>query len=119
MIDEIVRDEIYKGYRVLVKKIGYSLSFSDVTVPTYWYCGYVVLSEDERYPKLDVDEIYKLDVHGGITYRGGMQGIDGYLIGFDYGHGFDDPLVQDEEYTLGECKYLVDQIEVTVWGLKN
>lgn len=112
MIDEIVRDEIYKGYRILVKKIGYDDTMA--SIPTYWYCGYVVLSEDERYPKLDVDEIYKLDVHGGITYRGGMQGINGYLVGFDCGHGFDDPLVQDEEYTLGECKYLVDQIEVEV-----
>lgn len=110
MINEIVRDEIYKGYRILVKKIGYDDMM--VSIPLYWYCGYVVLSEDERYPKLDADEIYKLDVHGGITYRGGMQGIDGYLIGFDCGHAFDDPLVQDEEYTLGECKYLVDQIEV-------
>lgn len=112
MINEIVRDEIYKGYRILVKKIGYDDIM--VSVPTYWYCGYVVLSEDERYPKLDVEEIYKLDVHGGITYRGGMQGIDGYLIGFDCAHGFDDPLIQDEEYTLGECKHLVDQIEVEV-----
>lgn len=117
MIDEIVKDEIYKGYRILVKKIGYDDTM--VSVPTYWYCGYVVLSEDERYPKLDVDELYKLGVHGGITYRGGMQGIDGYLIGFDCGHGLDDPLVQDDEYTLGECKHLVDQIEVAVWKLKN
>lgn len=32
------------------------------------------------------------------------------MIGFDCHHMGDDPEVQDAEYTLGECKRLVDQI---------
>lgn len=39
MFSEIVKDEFYRGYRVLVKKIEHNLPLA---IPfDYWYCGYV------------------------------------------------------------------------------
>lgn len=49
-------------------------------------------------------------VHGGLTFSGDIEDVDGFLLGFDCAHYGDSPEVQDEEYTLNECKKLVDQL---------
>ena len=104
MINEIVIKEEWEGYEVIVKRIGYS-PFN------YWYCGYVRIPEDHKYYGKDDDDLYDyIDVHGGLTFSGHLDGEEGYFIGFDCNHSYDNPSVQDEEYTLNECYFMVEQL---------
>lgn len=100
---KIVRSEKYKGYNVYVKRCEAG--------SMYWFCGYVEVPEDHPYnrvPYWDIED--EIDVHGGLTYGDSAEFADGYLLGFDCAHYGDSPGVQDEEYTLNECKKLVDQL---------
>lgn len=112
---EIVRKEDYRGYTVVVKKhqedeVIYP-SFIGTSVLFTWYCGYVAIPEDHPYYGLDYEEVEDdIDVHGGLTFSGKLEDVDGFLLGFDCAHAGDNPGVQDEEYTLSECKSLVDQL---------
>lgn len=45
-----------------------------------------------------------------MTFSGDIEDVDGFLLGFDCAHYGDSPDVEDEEYTLSECKRLVDQL---------
>lgn len=104
MVNEIVIKEECKGYEVVVKRIGYS-PFN------YWYCGYVRIPEDHKFYGKDDDDLYDyIDVHGGLTFSGELDGEEGYFIGFDCNHSYDNPSVQDEEYTLNECYFMVEQL---------
>ena len=114
MIIEIARKEVYRGYTIVVKKYQensiYPL-FGDTSGFTTWYCGYAVIPEDHQFYGLDYEEVEEdIDVHGGLTFSGEFEDVDGFLLGFDCNHAWDDPGVQDEEYTLSECKKLVDQL---------
>lgn len=107
--ERIVKDEIYKNYRIIVRELQSGMNI--FSMPGYWYCGYVVIPKDSRFYGIDYRDIEnKFDVHGGLTFSGEIDGIDGYLLGFDCAHFEDNPYEQDEEYTLAECKRLVDQI---------
>lgn len=104
MVNEIVIKEECKGYEVVVKRIGYS-PFN------YWYCGYVRIPEDHKFYGKDDDDLYDyIDVHGVLTFSGELDGEEGYFIGFDCNHSYDNPSVQDEEYTLNECYFMVEQL---------
>lgn len=114
MRTEIVRKEDYRGYTIVVKKFhedGFYPFLIDTSVNTTWFCGYAVIPEDHPFYGLDYDDVEDdIDVHGGLTFSGEFVGVDGYLLGFDCNHYGDTPEVQDEEYTLNECKRLVDQL---------
>ncbi|WP_106460142.1 hypothetical protein [Anaerococcus sp. Marseille-P3915] len=114
MIQKIVKKEDYRGYTIVVKKIfedGIYTIFTDESKYSNWYCGYAVIPEDHPFYGEDYDEVEGyVDVHGGLTFSGELDGIDGFLLGFDCNHYEDSPEVQDEEYTLNECKRLVDQL---------
>ena len=114
MIQKIVKKEDYRGYTIVVKKIfedGIYPIFPDESVRSTWFCGYVVIPEDHPFYGEDYDEVEGyVDVHGGVTFSGELDGIDGFLLGFDCNHYCDSPEVQDEEYTFNECKRLVDQL---------
>lgn len=45
-----------------------------------------------------------------MTYAGEIIEADGFYAGIDCAHLGDAPEVQDEAYTLDECKRLVDQL---------
>ena len=111
---EIVRKEDYRGYTIVVKKFhedGFYPFLIDTSVNNTWYCGYAVIPEDHPFYGADYDEVEdEIDVHGGLTFSGKLDDIDGYLLGFDCNHYGDTPEVQDEEYALSECKKLVDQL---------
>lgn len=113
MKSEVVRKENYRGYEILVRELSFDTDETVETIswiPNTWYCGYVVIPADNKFYNASEDLLDTLDVHGGITFDGVLRGFTEYMIGFDCHHMGDDPEVQDAEYTLGECKRLVDQI---------
>ena len=106
MKSEIILQEKYRGYEILVRKIWIENSENNE-----WYCGYVVIPKGHKYYYMGYGEIEEeIDVHGGLTFSGELDGVDGYLLGFDCGHAFDNPVDQDASYTLSECKRMVDQL---------
>lgn len=114
MKSEVVLQERYRGYELIVRKISCEpreMSASSYPVNDHWYCGYVVIPEYSPLYGVDYDDLEdNIRVHGGLTYSGRIYGIDGYLIGFDCHHAGDNPHIQDEIYTRGECESLIDQI---------
>lgn len=113
MIQKIVKKENYRGYTIIIKKFYEKLYpfFPGISVNNIWFCEYAVIPEDHPFYGEDYDEVEGyVDVHGGLTFSGELDGIDGFLLGFDCNHYGDSPEVQDEEYTLSECKRLVDQL---------
>lgn len=107
MIDIYTVKEQYWGYDMVIKLYG---SFVPPN-PMRWFCGYVRLPEDHKLYGKQYDEIDGLvTVHGGVTFEEVLDGMGGFYVGFDCAHAGDSPKVQDEAYTLGECKRLVDQL---------
>lgn len=102
MMYQILKREKYKDYNIYVSRV--------CTENMHWFCGYVEVPEDHPFYGLYGELEDVLDVHGGLTYGDTAHFADGYLIGFDCAHYGDSPEVQDEAYTLSECKKLVDQL---------
>lgn len=111
---KIVKKGVYRGYTFVVKKYqenGIYPLFGDTSGFTTWYCGYVVIPEYSPLYGVDYQDLEDyIRVHGGLTFSGRIEGVDGYLLGFDCNHAWDDPHIQDEIYTRGECESLIDQI---------
>ena len=114
MKSEIVLQKEYRGYELIVRKLSFEpweMSTSLYQMNDHWYCGYAALPKENLCYGIDYTQLEPfISVHGGLTFSGELKEVDGYLIGFDCNHGGDDPLVQDEEYTLKECESLVDQL---------
>lgn len=107
----IIRDEIYKNHRVIVKINVAGATFYGI--PSHWYCGYVEIKKGSKFYGKDYREIdTEFDVHGGLTFSGELEDVEGYFLGFDCAHFGDSPFYQDANYTLKMCKKLVNQIEV-------
>lgn len=107
----IIRDEIYKGHRIIVKRIVGGGTFHGI--PSHWYCGYVEVKKGSKFYGKDYRDIEtEFDVHGGLTFSGELEDVEGYFFGFDCAHFGDSPFDQDANYTLKMCKKLVNQIEV-------
>ena len=115
MFTKIVKDEIYKGYRVLVKKIELNLPLA--TPSDYWYCGYVEIPKDSKFYGMQCDDADKIFiVHGGITFANKLFETGNFVLGFDCCHFDDSLIVQNEEFTLKECYDLVEQIIIKEKG---
>lgn len=97
----------YRGYQIYIRHISDILTLS---FPNGYYCGYVALPFTHPFYGEDYHDLDELEVHGGLTCSGYLDFSDSYLLGFDCGHGGDDIKVQNEDYTLAECKKLVDQL---------
>lgn len=104
----------YRGYELIVRIVGHG---KDVANPffypgnNYWYCGYVVIPKDSPFYGMDYEDLKDdIRVHGGLTFSGELDGIDGYLLGFDCNHANDSNLIQNETYTVKECERLIDQL---------
>lgn len=108
MIEVYTLEESYRGYDVIVKLLW---NIGNFTMQNRWFCGYVRLPEDHKFYGKDVNELENLlTVHGGVTFAGALDGMDGFYVGFDCAHLGDMPDEQDEAYTLYECKRLVNQL---------
>lgn len=92
----------YRGYQIYIRHV--------LRFPSGYYCGYVALPFTHPFYGEDYQDLDELEVHGGLTCSGYLDFSDSYLLGFDCGHGGDDIKVQNEDYTLAECKKLVDQL---------
>lgn len=120
MCTKIVKDEIYRGYRVLVKQIGEKTGrIKPSCLPSdYWYCGYVEIPKESRFYYIDdFDKLNdELEAHGDINFAENLPETGNFVLGFDCNHVWDSPEVQDEEFTLKECFNLVDQIIEKEWS---
>jgi hypothetical protein len=122
MFTKIVKDEVYRGYRVIVKQIGEK---TDRVKPSclpsdYWYCGYVEIPKGSRFYNVDVfdDLDDEIEAYGGVTYADTLPETGNFVLGFDCHHLWDSPEVQNIEFTLKECYNLVDQI-IEIEGKKT
>lgn len=98
---------LYRGYQIYIRHISDILT---LRFPNGYYCGYVDLPFTHPFYGEDYRDLDELEVHGGLTFSGYLDFSDEYLLGFDCGHGGDDIKVQNEDYTLAECKKLIDQL---------
>lgn len=101
----IVKDEMYKGYRCIVRR-------GMLDNP----CGYVDVTDDINFNNKDEDFCDSiLEVHGGITFYGKLHEIpDRTFVGFDMMHPFDldenMKSIYNYDQCLKEARNLVDQI---------
>lgn len=83
------------------------------------FCGYVVITSDNKLFGLDYDSIYSkvnISVHGGLTYSDENDGK--WIIGFDCAHAGDlcpafpyyDAIYRTKEFVISECESLADSI---------
>lgn len=96
----------YRGYDIVVVLRKRRLE--------HFYCGYVRLPEDHIFYGATSDDYLdinsRLEVHGFVNFFGDLDGFEGYYLGFDCNHVGDDPEIQDDVYTLNECKRMIDQL---------
>lgn len=84
-------------------------------------CGYVVITEDNKFWYKDYDEI-PVHVHGGLTYASSDDNKN-WILGFDCAHSGDlvpsfrkiylnddNDIYRDKEYVISECESLADQL---------
>lgn len=118
MFTKIVKDEFYKGYRVLVKQVEVEISMA--CPYGHWYCGYVEIPKHSKFYGINTSDALdnELKVYGGIAYANKLPETGNFVLGFDFHHtcGFLDE--QDMEFTLIECYNLVDQI-IEIEGKKT
>ena len=120
MINKIIKENNYRGFDYFVKHLdwtdntkkgnidnSYSLDYKRTTD---WYCGYVRIPEGHEFYGKRYQDLPYFDVHGGLTFSGELNGIDGYLIGFDCHHLWDTSIINDENYTERHCIKLIDQL---------
>ena len=93
-------------------------------------CGYVVLTEDNKFWYKDYDRV-SVQVHGGLTYAGdGENGT--WVLGFDCAHSGDlvpsfqdnrlnlnylNDVYRDKEYVISECESLAEQL--SEWSISK
>lgn len=81
-------DKKYKGYRYLV--LGMDIGHR---------CGYIQIPKGHKFFDKHYDDV-DVEVHGGLTFSGKIEGCRGEWIGFDCAHMNDarDPSLMTEEY---------------------
>lgn len=108
---EVVLKKKFMGYEIIVKKVTYEPGEVKINVfkPNYRrYFGYVVIPEDDLFYGMNYKPLKSfIRVSDGLSYSGRIDGIDGYVLGFDCDHTWNDSHIQIEEYTLNECERLV------------
>lgn len=69
------------------------------------YTGYVQLADVSK--EVDND---KINVHGGVTFNGDLEGETGQWVGFDMAHYGDENIKEPLEYAIKECEELAKQL---------
>lgn len=84
------------------------------------FCGYVVITTDNKLFGLDYDQLYSkinVHIHGGLTYSN--EGENGsWIIGFDCAHAGDlcpafphfDGVYRTKEFVISECEKLAEEV---------
>ena len=73
-----------------------------------WGNGYVSIPEGHNFYGKNYDELYELDVNGGLTYSQSEE--SGWVVGFDTAHSFNDGVLHDEDFVKTETMELLLQI---------
>lgn len=109
MFTKIVKDEVYRGYRVLVKRFGFKPSS---TLPfSCWYCGYVEIPKGGIFYGVDDFDELNCELNNfHINYADDLPETGNFVLGFDCNDFGDSSRVQNVEFALKECYYIVDQI---------
>ena len=111
---KIVRDEIYQGFRYIVKHLIVMDEENNID-GSYrnWYTGYVIIPKGHKfYEADDMDEdVMDLEVHGGITFADVLPEVGEFALGFDCAHFRDNPFDNDDRYVSEECKNLIKEIK--------
>lgn len=114
MKSEVVLQKKYMGYNLIVMRAIYESEEikPNLFMPSYnRYFGYVVIPEDDLFYGMNYEPLKSfIRVNGGLSHSGRIDGIDGYVLGFNSDHTWNDPHIQIEEYTLKECERLVNQL---------
>lgn len=114
MKSKIVKIGTYNGFAYIIRKIDscVPVEYKPLFLGTdYWFCGYVNIPKSHPFYQKNYDEITcEIDVHGGLTFSGELNGMSGYWIGFDCNHYDDNHFIQNETYTIGECIKLIEQL---------
>ena len=122
MQSEIVLTEEYRGHELIVRKVSVEAEEikPNLFMPSYSrYFGYVVIPEDNPFYGVDYNLLKSfIRLSGGLSYSGRIDCIDGYVLGFNSDHTWNDPHIQIEQYTLNECEKLVDNL-LSLEGLIN
>lgn len=95
------------------------------------HCGYVEVPEHLGKPDYDESPIMEINVHGGVTYAGDLDEMDGkYVVGYDCAHYGDlmkcpeelkgtsmehsfmysEGIWRDVDYCINECESLANQL---------
>ena len=116
----------YKGYKCRILRMGEGM---DPEYRLFYLCGYVLLTEKDKYYGKDADTI-PYHAHGGLNYsshRLHNQPEEWWRIGFDCGHacdislpyqlnsGLSSAVYRTMDYVEDELKQLVDQILADRW----
>lgn len=103
----------FRGYKYIIRRLWYAEPKEAYPMNPAWYCGYVEIPTDDRlYEVSELSDILEeFNVHGGVSFVGCLDGIDGFLIGFDCNHAYDNPFEQDIMYVAEECMSLIKQIK--------
>lgn len=106
----------------LIERIGEHNGLKWVVVAYYsgHRCGYVVIPKEHKLYGLNYDDkaLYDISCHGGLTYSGVNQWVDGeWTIGFDCAHASDKKDVSimsdsyKESYRRLEAAGLIDDVD--------
>ena len=83
------------------------------------HCGYVAIPKNHSFNGDNYNEHYNIDVHGGLTFAGTINGInETWLFGFDAAHLGDateyinspGDTFKDVDYMAKECESLAKQL---------
>lgn len=116
---KIIETALYKEFTYMIRHNGLG-----------YRCGYVKIPPSHRFYEMADDELYGLEVHGGITFAGWIPaegGKEEWWIGFDCAHYGDAPdssltgsffhpptegcSVKSTSYVRQECFKLINQLE--------
>lgn len=72
------------------------------------YCGYVM---KDNLDDSDYSNDPNIDVHGGVTLEGTIEGVDGKWVGFDMAHLGDENIKEPVQFAEEECEKLAFQMK--------
>lgn len=95
----VLNSRTKENFKIYVRKIESEYE-SNIMFP-YWNCGYISIPvQNVKY----IEDIYNLNVHGGITYTNYEKDNQFLVLGFDCAHYDDSPQFIKNPRSTGYCK---------------
>ena len=95
----VLNSRTKENFKIYVRKIESEYE-SNIMFP-YWHCGYIFVPvQNVKY----IEDIYNLNVHGGITYTNYEKDNQFLVLGFDCAHYADSPQFIKSPRSVGYCK---------------